>query len=149
MILFDLKCQSDHVFEAWFRDGATFEKQSAAGEIACPICGETRVAKAPMAPHVTKCGSESGDGPKLVARGSAESALARELSKELARLYRHIEDACDYVGKQFPDEARKIHYGESERRDIFGEASEEETRALLEEGVAVFRLPWVRRRQDS
>jgi hypothetical protein len=146
MILFDLICKANHVFEAWFRDGATYERQSAAGGIACPVCGETRVAKAPMAPRVVARHSGEAAAPKLP---DGEAALTRELYKELARLYEHIENSCDYVGDRFPDEARKIHYGESERRSIFGEASEDETRALLEEGVGVFRLPWVRRRHDS
>ena len=144
MILFDLMCTSNHVFEAWFHDAATFERQSAAGQIACPMCGETHVAKAPMAPRVVTRRSGEAAQPS-----DGDAALARELYKELARLYEHIENSCDYVGDRFPEEARKIHYGESEGRSILGEASDDETRDLLDEGVAVFRLPWVRRRHDS
>lgn len=143
MILFDLRCQAGHVFEAWFRDGATFESQKASGEIACPICGETKVAKAPMAPHVAKSGGES---QRL---SGEETKLAGELVKELERLCRHIEDNADYVGDKFPDEARRIQQGDAERRDIYGEASESETRALIEEGVEVHRIPWIRRRRLS
>lgn len=146
MILFDLRCDSNHVFEAWFRDSETFDRQCMAGEIACPICGETRISKAPMAPSVVARGSLEGDSAKLL---DSESALTKELFKELARLYEHIENSCEYVGDKFSEEARKIQSGDAERRDIYGEASEEETRALLEEGVEILRLPWVRRRHDS
>jgi len=141
MILFDLKCHTGHVFEAWFRDGTTFERQKISGEIACPICGETKVTKAPMAPHIAKGSRE----PQRIS--GEETKLAGELVKELERLCRHIEENADYVGDQFPEEARKIQQGEAERRDIYGEASESETRALIEEGVEVHRIPWVRRRR--
>lgn len=143
MILFDLKCHTGHVFEAWFRDGATFETQKLMGEIACPICGETKVSKAPMAPRIGKSRNE----PQGI--GGEETKLAGALAKELERLFRHIEENADYVGDQFPEEARRIHQDEAERRDIYGEASESETRALIEEGVEIHRIPWVRRRRLS
>jgi len=143
MILFDLKCRAGHVFEAWFRDGAAFEAQQASNEIGCPICGETRVSKAPMAPHIAKSRGEAGQ------LGNGEGNLAGELVKELERLCRHIESTAEYVGEKFPEEARRIESGKSERRDIYGEASESETQALLDEGVEVLRVPWVRRRHHS
>lgn len=133
MILFQLRCSGDHEFEAWFRDGAAYEVQAAAGEIACPACGDTRVSKAIMAPRINKA-----HGPALEARDAA-----REMRRLLGELKRKVEDSCDYVGERFPEEARKIHYGETEARPIYGEASAEEARELEEEGVEVQRIPWI------
>ena len=121
MILFDLKCRAGHVFEAWFRDGAAFE----------------------AAPHVAKTRGEPG------CLGGNEGNLAAELVKELERLCRHIESTAEYVGENFSEEARRIKSGESERRDIYGEASESETQELLDEGVEILRVPWIRRRHHS
>jgi hypothetical protein len=143
MILFDLRCQAGHIFEAWFRDSATFNAQQNGGDISCPICGETRVMKAPMAPSIAK-GRETPSE-----RIGGEEQLAGELLKELEKVCRHIEKNAEYVGDKFPEEARRIHQGDAERREIYGEATESETKALLEEGVEVLRLPWIRRRHNS
>lgn len=128
MILFTLKCHSDHTFEAWFKDGATYERQARAGTIACPQCGDSRVEKAPMAPRLAK---------------SAPASDAAELRRALQLLRKHVETHCDHVGDRFAEEARKIHYGESPARGIYGEASAEEARQLADEGVAFGRIPWV------
>lgn len=133
MILFELRCDGQHHFEAWFKDGASYDSQVAAGEIACPICGDIRVGKAPMAPRLAK-----GRGSALDAR----EALG-EMRKVLVGLKKKVQETCDYVGDRFPEEARKIHYGDSEARDIYGEASPEEARDLEDEGVSVQRIPWV------
>lgn len=133
MILFELRCAAEHHFEAWFRDGATYDRQAAAGEIACPVCGDARIGKAPMAPRLAK------------ARGTAldAQAAAGELRRMLVDLKRKVQADCDYVGGQFPDEARKIHYGDAEARPIYGEATPEQARDLEDEGVAIARIPWV------
>ncbi len=128
MILFTLRCGADHEFEAWFRDGAAYEAQAAAGEIACPECGDTTVVKAPMAPSV--------------ARTRAEPSPA-EVRRALQTLRRHVETNCDYVGDKFAEEARKMHKGESERKGIYGEATAQESRELADEGIEVARIPWV------
>ncbi|MGE5202108.1 MAG: DUF1178 family protein, partial [Acidobacteriota bacterium] len=94
MILFTLRCSADHEFEAWFRDGAAYEAQAAAREIACPECGDAEVEKAPMAPSL--------------ARGHAEPSPA-EMRRMLQQVRRHVESNFDYVGDKFADEARKIH----------------------------------------
>jgi hypothetical protein len=133
MILFELRCTRQHHFEAWFKDGATYESQVAAEGIGCPVCGDTRVEKAPMAPRLAK-----GRGTQLDAQ-----AAAGEVRRMLAEFRRKVEQGCHYVGEHFPDEARKIHYGESEARPIYGEASAEDARELEEEGVAFQRIPWV------
>jgi len=140
MILFDLKCAGGHVFEAWFPDSGTFEVQAASAEIACPVCGDTAVTKALMAPNVANTKKKHGGGK------SDKSAMHMgQYKAALAELRKHVEKNCDYVGEKFPEEARKIHYGETEQRNIYGEASAEEATELKEEGVEVQRVPWTPR----
>jgi hypothetical protein len=138
MILFDLTCGREHVFEAWFRDGAAYEAQRKGRKIACPVCGDSKVSKAPMAPRIGK-GNESDTG---------NGSKAGEALRMLRQLRQDVESKCDYVGPRFPEEARRIHYGESEKRGIYGEASPDEARSLADEGIEVARIPWVPR-QDS
>jgi len=126
MIKFDLKCRRDHVFEAWFRDSAAYEEQAEAHKIVCPECGARKVEKAVMAPRVAK--------------GAAKAA---EMRKALQALRAKVEADCDYVGPQFAEEARKIHYGEAEARGIYGETSAEEAEALSDEGVPFAQIPWL------
>lgn len=137
MILFDLKCANEHVFEAWFQDSAAFEAQSAGGEIACPACGDSAVVKALMAPAVTNA--------KKNARSRPDRAAVRmgQYMSALAELRQHVEKNCDDVGEKFPEEVRKIHYGEADHRNIYGEASDEEAVELQDEGIEFQRLPWV------
>jgi hypothetical protein len=137
MILFDLRCAKDHVFEAWFRNSATFEAQSEAGEIACPACGSRRVEKAPMAPRIGKANAEES-------RGSVSKELA-DMRRQLQELRAKVEANCDYVGDRFAEEARRIHHGEIDKRSIYGEASSDEARELEEEGVEFARVPWLPR----
>src|SRR5882672_428218 len=133
MILFALRCAADHEFEGWFRDGATFDRQSTGGKISCPQCGDTSVTKAPMAPRVARS-------------RSAETAPSPvELRKALQELRRHVETNCDYVGERFAEEARRIHYGESDPRGIYGEASADDAAGLADEGIEVSRIPWLPR----
>ncbi|MBE9554872.1 MAG: DUF1178 family protein [Proteobacteria bacterium] len=147
MILYNLCCSADHVFEAWFRDSAAFDEQAVAGEILCPVCGNASVAKAPMAPRIAKGGDsgddrgeESGPGPQTYT-----NTKATEMRRMLTELRRHVEDNSDYVGDSFAEEARKIHYGETEERNIYGEATEDQAEELTEEGVKVGRIPWLPR----
>jgi hypothetical protein len=137
MIVFNLKCRKEHLFEAWFRDNATFDQQVAAGAVGCPVCGSKKVAKALMAPHVAKSGRAE--------QAARETAKVAQAKKALSELRRQVEENCDYVGPTFAEEARKIHYGESDERNIYGETSNEEAKALTEEGVKVQRIPWLPR----
>lgn len=130
MILFDLRCSSGHSFEGWFKDTPAYEAQVAAGELSCPICGDREVAKALMAPAV-----RSG------ARADATRAAA--LMQSLKALRREVEQRCEHVGPRFAEEARKIHYGESEKRGIYGEASDDQAKDLQDEGIEVARIPWI------
>lgn len=136
MIKYELKCRKDHVFEAWFYDSATYDKQAAGGKVVCPVCNSRKVEKAPMAPRIGK------------SKGEVAKAEARELAKvrqALSELRDHVEKNADYVGDQFAEEARKIHYGETDKRNIYGEASPEEAKELVEEGVDVAMIPWLPR----
>ncbi len=133
MIVFDLKCGDGHVFEAWFRDGAAYEAQASAGEIVCPACGDTAIAKAPMAPNVAR------GAPSPEAEGKGEAMRVLRAVRE------HVEKTFDNVGERFPEEARKIHFGEVDKRNIYGQATCEEARALTEDGVEFGSLPWVPR----
>lgn len=146
MIRYALRCEAGHAFEGWFRNSDAFDAQAGAGEIACPTCGETSVGKSLMAPALSK-----GAGPAPAPRPEAAPATeqhalaadprARALVEAVKRLRRHVTENADYVGNRFADEARKIHNEEVERRDIYGEASLDETRALLDDGIEILPLP--------
>lgn len=139
MILYELRCSADHGFEAWFKDGATYDRQAEAGEIVCPVCGDTHVGKALMAPRLAK-GRVEGEAP--VAETDGEAVRMREA---LTQLRQQVETNCDYVGDRFAEEARKIHYGETGRRNIYGEATDDQARELVDEGIKVGRIPWLPR----
>lgn len=135
MILFHLICGHEHEFEGWFRNGAAFDAQLAAEELICPVCNDRSVRKAPMAPGV-------------ITGESKNSREAHALRESLLSLQRAVEENCDYVGERFPEEARRIHYGEAEERPIYGQTSLEEAWALHDEGVDVMVIPG-RPRRDS
>ncbi|HUT48592.1 MAG TPA: DUF1178 family protein [Alphaproteobacteria bacterium] len=158
MIVFNLRCGGDHVFEAWFKDSATYDQQSAAGEVVCPACGDTKIAKAPMAPRLGKGvgkGKSAGGGEAEQTSGPTandgkaetgdKAALAVRLRQAIGEIRTHVESNCDYVGPSFAEEARKIHYGETEKRNIYGEASSDEAKSLKDEGVEFGRIPWLPR----
>jgi hypothetical protein len=154
MILYELNCDQQHSFEAWFKDGATADRQLKRKTVECPSCGSVKVAKALMAPRVGKKSNRSEITP--VEAPAAPSAAApipagkaamipAELRQALMDVRKQIEANCDYVGDKFAEEARKIHEGESEARGIYGEATDAEHEELLEDGIEVARVPWVNR----
>jgi hypothetical protein len=129
MILYDLRCSQDHGFEGWFRESKAYDSQRRAGRVVCPMCGDKKVRKAPMAPRLAKA-----------RKGPSEA----EMMSTLRQMRRQVETNCDYVGERFAEEARKIHYGETEKkRGIYGEASESDSKDLADEGIEVNRIPWV------
>ena len=130
MIRFSLRCGSGHEFDAWFRNGDLYEAQQHAGEISCPECGDTQVQKGLMAPNIGKVREQP---PMTPAR----------MRQMLVALRQQVETHCDYVGPQFAEEARKIHYGEVDPRGIYGEASAEESRELADEGIEFGQIPWI------
>ena len=164
MIVFDLKCAQNHVFEAWFADSGTCESQIAASEVQCPMCGEVKVEKAPMAPNLP-AGNGRGRGRKSK-EGSARSSISPagaglppavadiepptpeqmgEAIKTLRNMREVVEKNFDHVGDRFPEEARKIHHGEVEKRNIYGAATKEEAEELSEEGIDISQMPWLPR----
>lgn len=168
MIVFDLKCNLGHEFEAWFRSSDHYEQQLAYDEIECPHCGGIDISKAIMAPNVGAKGNrskqphpairrqESGEDSFLPGEIGDENAgtfgvtslpkeLQSQLDEVLTNVRRHVEENCEYVGDRFPEEARKIHYGETEERGIYGEATLEESDELSDEGIDVFPLPLTRK----
>ena len=130
MILFTLRCAAGHEFEGWFRDGDGYETQREAGEIACPHCGDSTVEKALMAPHIGRS-------------REARMPTPAQLRAALVELRQQVEQNCDYVGEGFAEEARRIHYGETDPHGIYGEASREDSRALADEGIQFAWIPWV------
>jgi hypothetical protein len=136
MIRYGLVCDSAHEFEGWFRDSSAFDTQAAAGEISCPDCGSVAVAKALMAPSVAT--RESAKPAMTLASADPRKT---EMVEALRRLKQHVVENSEYVGERFPEEARKIHYEESDARAIYGEASLEEAKKLIDEGVEVSPLP--------
>lgn len=143
MILFELQCAKGHHFEAWFRNGDAYEKQVAGGLINCPTCGNTSITKAPMAPSLLKGRVDAA--PALRSGGAEEkktvSSDAAPMRVMLKALRDHVRSNFDYVGERFPEEARKIHYGESKEHAIYGEANQEEAKELQDEGIPFAILP--------
>lgn len=135
MIVYDLRCPEGHQFETWFRDSAAYEAQVEAGDVMCPTCGSGKVEKALMAPNLAR-GEPRGPAVQVDER-------AVQVRRALGELRSQIEANCDYVGQDFPEEARRIHYGEADPRGIYGESTVEEADALKEEGVQVQRIPWL------
>ena len=145
MILYQLQCEHEHEFEAWFKDSRAFEKQAKRNLLSCPECGSEKVNKALMAPRIGK--SQQKVTPARERNNlSSDVKLtpeARELREKLKDLRKEVEKNCDYVGDNFAEEARKIHYGEANPKNIYGEASLEDAKELADEGVEFTPIPWL------
>jgi hypothetical protein len=150
MIRYALNCEHSHAFESWFQSSAAYDKQVKRALVTCPICGSAKVEKAIMAPRLGR--AETAETPRLPpapatppvpanAPVAVMSPPERELRKKLKELREHITKNADYVGPRFPEQARKIHYGETEHRSIYGEASPDEAKELHDEGIAFHPLP--------
>jgi hypothetical protein len=165
MIRYDLQCDQAHSFDGWFKDSEAFAKLAKTGLVECPACGSTAVSKQLMAPAVKKAPGVKGrperaepgrvpakapavpppaTPPGVEAPGTA-GPLPAQVMAVLQRMRAEVERHCDYVGKDFAEEARKISRGESDRTGIYGEASEADAEALRDEGIEVARIPWVPR----
>lgn len=154
MIVYDLRCGGGHVFEAWFKNSAAYDALAAAGHVACPHCGDTQVAKAPMAPNIATQKAAAPipatTTPAMPSQAAAKTAvmgtpMADHMRRFLQEMRQHVEQNFDYVGKEFAEEARKIHYGEADPRPIYGEATANESAALREEGVEFLEIPLPRK----
>lgn len=130
VIVYNLRCKNGHEFEGWFRDSVAFDAQSEGGKLICPTCNSRRVDKAIMAPAVAT--SE---------RAALSNPESRKMRQFMTGLRKYVQENAEYVGPKFAEEARKIHYGESVDRHIYGETSMEEAQELVEEGVDVAPLP--------
>lgn len=149
MIRYDLVCEKDHRFDGWFPSGAEFDTQAKRGLVACPSCNSIRVTKAIMAPAIARAKPMRGEveaappspSPEPMPKSALLGDRERELRAKLRELRTQMLASSEDVGAQFPDEARRIHAGETEHRTIRGEATPEETRALIEEGVPILPIP--------
>lgn len=148
MIVYQLVCDEDHSFEAWFRDSKAFDAQAKRGHVECPFCGSTKVAKAPMAPAIRS--SKSADAPRSENPPAGEDApdVSQQILDAVNKIRDYAEANFENVGEDFAKEARKIHAGEAEERGIYGRATEDEARELEDEGVEFVRLPGAPRRNS-
>ena len=135
MIRFSLSCDQAHDFDAWFSSGADFDRQAEAGLVSCPHCGSTAIAKRLMAPAVATART------KEARQALAMDVQRGEMIAKLRDMVKTIKENAEDVGERFPEEARKIHYGEADQRGLIGRASLDEARALIEEGIEIAPLP--------
>lgn len=167
MIRYALECGEEHGFEAWFRSSDDFERQQSAALLSCPVCGSHAVTRALMAPAVSTSRKRAEIAATIAASIAAAPAApepavaasapappvpvtlpdprpdprALAVAEMLRQLRRHVEENAENVGPRFPEEARKIHYGETDARGIYGQASRDDVEALLDEGIEVHALP--------
>jgi hypothetical protein len=130
VIRYALVCPDEHAFEGWFRSSGDFDQQAEAGLLACPVCAAPEIRKAIMAPAVATAEKREERAQRL-----------RQARQYFTQVRKHVEETADYVGDRFPDEARAIHYGDAEERQIYGESSLQDAMDLIEEGIKVLPLP--------
>ena len=165
MILYRLRCSKGHEFDSWFKDSKTYERQEKKSLVGCAVCGDAKVTRALMAPRLGTKGNKKSTAvtpvetpppeiqqappPEVRQAQQQMAAIARQMPKELrealVKVRTEIEKNCEHVGDNFAEEARKIHYGESDKRGIYGQTTDEEAEALAEEGIEFGRLPWIPR----
>lgn len=147
MIRYSLRCAKDHDFESWFRDSAAYDEQRARGLVTCPSCGATEVEKALMAPSLGAGARKGEEEPEAAPSKPVPEkvALLSEKEEALRAMMRAVREQVmknsDYVGEEFASLARQMHEGEVEQRSIYGEASADEVRALLDDEIEVLPLP--------
>jgi hypothetical protein len=143
MIRYALRCGKGHEFEAWFRSSGEYDRQAATGGVPCPVCGDHKIVKAPMAPSIGRAGKDKREQPGDKVQLAAVDPRRQALLAALRELRQKIVDNADYVGDRFAEEARRIHYNETEPRSIYGEATREDAQKLIDEGVEFAPLPSV------
>lgn len=151
MIRYTLACDKGHQFESWFADSAAYDKQAKHKLVSCPICGSAKVDKTIMAPRIStskkraKAADLAVEAPAPVAAGNTPVAMVspqeQELRSKLKELREHLTKNSDNVGDKFPEEARKMHYGETEHRSIYGNASPQDAKEMLDEGIEFHPIP--------
>jgi hypothetical protein len=135
VIHYSLRCDHDHAFDGWFASSDDFDRRLEAGYVACPQCGSQAVTKLLMAPNLTT--GRQKDGIRQMVMDHTRREMIDKIKEAVTEIRKNSED----VGEKFPEEARKIHYGETEARGIIGQASGEEVAALVEEGIEIAALP--------
>ena len=135
MIRYALACEKGHEFEGWFAGSDDFDNQLQRGFLSCPVCNSVQVSKLLMAPSVST--ARKKDERQTLAMDTARKEAMAKIREAVANIRASAED----VGDKFPEEARKIHYGEAEERSIYGETTPKDVEALLDEGIQVFALP--------
>tara|TARA_B100000989_G_scaffold208889_1_gene158423 strand:- start:24 stop:449 length:426 start_codon:yes stop_codon:yes gene_type:complete len=134
MIRYDLVCVNEHFFESWFKDSESYQKQLEANEIVCPKCNSSNISKSLMAPGIPKkTNTKNGN---VIANSSSSS-----INNAIRKIRDEIKKNSEYVGDQFPEEARKIYYNEAEMRSIYGKASKKEITELVDEGIDIIQIP--------
>ena len=155
MIRYTLVCERKHDFESWFQSSAAFDKQAKRGLVTCPVCNSSKVEKAIMAPSLARKDKSTSaivaeqppvapEAPQPAPEKAPVAMVSpqeREFRTKLKELRDHLTKNADNVGRKFPEEARKMHYGETEHRSIYGEASPEEAKEMHEEGIEFHPLP--------
>jgi len=134
MIRYDLNCDGGHAFDCWFSSSKDYDDQLERHLLSCPHCQSSKITKALMTPSVSVATKDKG-------KISVAAPAHREMIAKIRQLKQEIEKTAENVGERFPDEARKIHYGETEARGIYGKASMEEAAGLAEEGIEFLPLP--------
>jgi len=153
VIHYQLRCGAEHEFDGWFKDSANFERQAKRGLISCPVCADTKVTRALMAPGLRRSSNlviEHETAAPVVeeqkpAPMQAGGVMPDQVRAVLHKLRAEVEKNCDYVGPDFAAEARKIHNGEAPPRGIYGESTPAEAEALADDGIGVARIPWLPR----
>lgn len=162
MIHYQLFCGQGHEFDGWFANSTAFEDQLERKLVACPFCNDTRVQRALMAPAIgrksnrdpeTTVNAEPAPTPPAPAPATAPALLpspqqSMQMMDALQQIRTEIEQTCDYVGEEFAEEARKIHYGETDARGIYGETTLQDAQELIDEGIAIAPLPWLPKTQS-
>lgn len=147
MIRYSLVCEAGHGFESWFPTSDSFDEQATRGLVTCPVCNSAHVVKGLMAPSLTRTDrARTADGGETATAVPAPPMPAttepeRRIRAMMRTLRAQVVASAEHVGTRFPEEARKIHYGETEERPIYGQASPDEARALIDEGIDVAPLP--------
>ncbi len=161
MIRYALLCRQDHAFEAWFRDSGAFDLQNEAGQVGCPQCGTSDVRKALMAPAIRRTPKQvkaqkietgatreteptpppEGAVPEVPHQPAISDDAAAKMRASLRELHARIKSTAEDVGSAFPDQARRIHDGDEPARAIYGTATDNEVRSLIEDGVGILPIP--------
>jgi hypothetical protein len=141
MIRYDLICEDGHEFDGWFSNSAAFDEQSRKGLVSCVHCGSTKVEKQLMAPGIPVKGNRKSEPATKPILAATIDPRQQKLVQMMRELRRAVEENAEYVGEKFAEEARKIHYEETEKRGIYGETTPQDAEELIEEGIEIHPLP--------